>query len=49
MRYDRGQVIMEYIVIALTVIMAVSWAAGPIRSKFMGHAEAIETAMRFLF
>ena len=46
---SRGQVVMEYVVIILAVIMAVSWAAGPVRNKFTAYAESIETAMRYLF
>ncbi len=45
----QGQAIQEYVVILLAVILAVSWASGPIRSKFMAYAEGIETAMRYLF
>ena len=45
----HGQAVQEYIVIMLAVILAISWAASPVRNKFTAYAEAIETAMRYLF
>lgn len=49
MKKPAGQIVVEYVIILLAVIIAVSWASGPVRNRFMAYAESIETAMRYLF
>ncbi len=49
LRQRTGQSILEYVVILLAVVLGVSWAAGPLRGRVTAHAEAVETAMQYLF